>query len=87
MDSEKIFANDVTDQDLNIQITKYTKIYKQLIKFNSNKNPLKNVQKTEIDISPKKTYCSPIVYEKMPIIIIIREMKIRATILQTYKLR
>lgn len=40
MNCEKIFANDVTDKDL------ISKTYKQLIKFNNNKNPLKNVHKT-----------------------------------------
>ena len=51
---ERIFANDVTNQGLVI------KIYKQLIQLTTKEkkkvNPLKNGQKTYIDISPKKIY-------------------------------
>ena len=54
-DSEKIFANDVTNKGL------VFKIYNQFIPLNSIKtnNPIKNEQKTYIDISPKKTYRWP----------------------------
>ena len=45
MELEKIFANDVTDKDL------------QLVQLNKNQTTqLKNGQKTLIDISPKMTY-------------------------------
>ena len=50
MELEKIFANDVTDKEL------------QLVQLN-NKNQttqLKNGQKTLIDISPKKAYKWPV---------------------------
>ena len=54
-DSEKIFANDVTNKGL------VFKIYNQFIPLNSIKtnNPIKNEQNTYIDISPKKTYRWP----------------------------
>ena len=49
MELEKIFANDVTDKDL------------QLVQLNKNQTTqLKNGQKTLIDISPKKGYKWPV---------------------------
>ena len=45
------FANDVMDKG------SFSKIYKQLIQLNiKKKTQSKNGQKTQIDISPKKTY-------------------------------
>ena len=54
-DKEKIFANDVTDKEL------VSKTYKQFMMLNSIKtnNPIKNGQKTLVDISLKKTYRWP----------------------------
>ena len=50
---EKIFANDIPDKGL------VSKIFKELIKLNTPRNQLKNGQKTQTDISPKKTYIWP----------------------------
>ena len=55
-DWEKIFANDATDKGL---ISKYTNSsYNSITKKQTNQS--KKGQKTETDISPKKTYRWPI---------------------------
>ena len=54
MDWEKVFPNDETDKDLIPQINKL------LMQLNKNTTQSKNVQKTYIDISPKKIYRWPV---------------------------
>ena len=49
MEWEEIFSNHIADKEL------ISKICKELIQLN-NKKKFLNAQRTELDISPKKTY-------------------------------
>ena len=67
---EKIVSNDATNKGL------ISKIYKQLIQFDSKKTQFKNGQKTWIDISPKKIYGWPTgTWKKCSISLIIKKWK------------
>ena len=71
---EKIIAKETTDKEL------ISKIYKQLIQLNTRKTTQsKNGQKTQTDISPKKTDRWLTNMKRCSTSLIIREMQIKTT--------